>query len=680
MDQAVPVESHASKRYPRWSGIALTVVIVLILIISSGHLLIWAVPAMLVQPLTVVAATAMFLLPGLALVRLLWADALQPAERWPLAIGISCVLPPLLLLLSEPLGLRWNMWLGWGYLLVSGVVWRWPRQYSQPAQWRISLRPPDREHLLLLAITAMTIITRLYVVRDMPAGMWGDSVHHTIIAQLLVDNGGLFSSWQPYAPLTTFTYHYGFHSNVAWLSWLSDTPTTQSLLIVGQLQSALAAPLVYLLTRRLLGNGAMALWAALIVGLLASMPAYYVNWGRYTQLAGQTVLLAASVVWMALLDRAIKRPVAWVPLLRLLILTTLVTAGLALTHYRVGLFAACFVAAYTLYLLLFRVRSFAACTALCGTGLIAGIVTLAAVFPWLLRLREGRLLLIGQSFASQNVGLSEFNVLPSLNDLFLLHTRPYMLPLAVIGLGLLLWRRQWYGLVLVFWAGLVWLVTNPYLVGLPGAGIISNFAVVIANYLVLAPLAGAAIALIFATLAHRLPQAVPIERWQVLLGVILMIWSSRFQQQIIEPKYQLLTPADAAAMEWIQRETPPDSRFFVNSFPAYSNTLYAGSDGGWWLSFMSGRQTNIPPLLYGNEAGEQPDYVQTVYDLNAALQHNPPDTPETATALRAAGYHYIYDGPAANPDNEYIDPTVLAQSPLYELVYSDAGVTIWKVP
>src|SRR5438876_1216387 len=87
---------------------------------------------------------------------------------------------------------------------------------------------------LWLALVATALLVRLYLVRGLPVGLWGDSYHHTMIAQLLVDHRGLFSSWQPYAPLTTLTYHYGFHSNVAFFYWLTGIPVTTSVLYVGQ--------------------------------------------------------------------------------------------------------------------------------------------------------------------------------------------------------------------------------------------------------------------------------------------------------------------------------------------------------------------------------------------------------------------------------------------------------------
>ncbi|MFN2280805.1 MAG: hypothetical protein ACK2TZ_03005, partial [Anaerolineales bacterium] len=73
--------------------------------------------------------------------------------------------------------------------------------------------------LALLFTIALIIAVRFWVIRSLDAPMWGDSYQHTMIAQLIVDHGGLFDSWQPYAEMTTFTYHFGFHSLVAVFHW-----------------------------------------------------------------------------------------------------------------------------------------------------------------------------------------------------------------------------------------------------------------------------------------------------------------------------------------------------------------------------------------------------------------------------------------------------------------------------
>jgi hypothetical protein len=160
--------------------------------------------------------------------------------------------------------------------------------------------------------------------------------------------------------------------------------------------------------------------------------------------------------------------------------------------------------------------------------------------------------------------------------------------------------------------------------------------------------------------------------------LLLVLWAVGWQRHILDAGYQLLTPADSLAMEWIRHETPADAKFLVNSFPAFTS-LYAGSDGGWWLPFLTGRQSNLPPITYGTEAGEQPDFVPAIRQLNARIQQHPVASAATASLLHRLGFDYLYDGPAANPPPEYINPAALARSPFYSVIYQQQGVTIWKI-
>jgi hypothetical protein len=752
MERIAQAEPGRSRWRREWSVLGLAALTIVVLVVNY-RISLWVLADLVAAPLTFLAVPALLLVPGLALLRWLWPHPLRPAERWSLALGISAGLPPLLFLLGEPIGVRWNTGLCWAYLLLAALGLWWPARGSNqvfrsakvreetrkhdlgardfahlrgflarvPARlnrnraWdavvpSVPERKPwephelarnvraalDREHILLIGMTLIALAVQLYVVRDLPVGMYGDSYHHTIIAQLMVDRGGLFSSWRPYAPLATFTYHYGFHSLVAWLYWLSGTPVTRGLLIIGQVEIALTVPLVYVLARRLLGDGRAALWAALLAGFVSAMPAYYVNWGRYTQLGGQTILPAACISWMELLDTIGAPGIDRRRQFRLIVVTSLVTAGLVLTHYRVAVFAACFVVAYGLYVILRDIRSWGRLARIAAVGLSAAALIGLLVLPWLIRLREGRLLLIGNKMITANLGTDQTNALPQASIIALI-AKPYMIVLSLVGVGLLAWRRDWRALTLVIWAAVACLVANPYLVGLNGAGIISNFAVLIAAYLLLAPLAGTAIAAAagfiltivmpwldrlagrsaaLSTLAPKRTRT--FDDAQIVAGMLLILWAVGWQQHILDTSYQLFTPADRKAMEWIRREIPADAKFLVNSFPAFTS-LYAGSDGGWWLPFLTGRQSNLPPITYGTEAGEQPDFVASIKRLNAGIQEHVVASAATASLLHELGFDYLYDGPAANPPSEYINPAALARSPFYTVIYQQQGVTIWKI-
>jgi hypothetical protein len=431
--------------------------------------------------------------------------------------------------------------------------------------------------------------------------------------------------------------------------------------------------------RRLLGDGHAALWAAVLAGFVSAMPAYYVNWGRYTQLGGQTLLPAVCVIWAALLDAAADPQARRATLLRLATLAVLATAGIVLTHYRVAVFAACFVAAYGAYLLAARLRSWRGLLIVAGVALIALLLTIILVFPYVIRLRDGALLRLGGYFLSNNIGTDLTNGLGPTDVVFSLYVKWYLLALAALGGALLALRREWRGLVLVGWGALAFLSANPYLIGLNGAGIISNFAAQIASYLLLAPLGGAAVAQIWRWAGRWLGPVGGAQPLQALAGLAIVLWGIGWQQRIVTPEFQLCTPADMAAIDWIRQATPPDAKFFVNAFPAYGNTLYAGSDCGWWLPLLARRASNLPPITQGTEAGEQPNYQFAVNELNSGIEGHPIGTPAAAAALRSAGFTYIYDGPAASPPGEYIQPQALANSKLYTLVYDRSGVRIWRL-
>lgn len=488
MEQTASNDGQRVPPHGIWSTVVLTILLLAVIILCSAMLL-WGATTLVTFPLVVVSALALFLLPGLAMLKLLWPFALDLTDRCALAVGLSCSVPPLLFLFANVVGLQFSSAGCWAALVVCGAIVVWPQGRS--TAWRF----PSINVLsvALVGLSGIAIVVRLYIVRDLPAGMFGDSVHHTMIAQLLVDHGGLFRSWEPYAPLTTFTYHYGFHSLVAWLTLLSGAPATQSLLIIGQVQSALVLPTIYLFAKRLTGSTQIGILAGIVAAFLSVMPAYYVNWGRYTQLAGQTLLPAVCVAWMALFD-GIRTRINHQKLVRIGCLVALATAGLILTHYRVAVFAACFVIVYaviccirvlkkdstyngqsaTVYWLIPLLQ-------IAGLGFIFGGLAFVLVSPWLIQLREGMLLRIAGNFITQDVSSDSVNTIVTPAEFFGRYLSPFFTSLTLLGIVAAFARRQWVVLSLPCWALLVFAAANPYLFGVPGAGILTNFAVFIST-------------------------------------------------------------------------------------------------------------------------------------------------------------------------------------------------------
>ncbi|MCC7359652.1 MAG: hypothetical protein IT317_09255 [Anaerolineales bacterium] len=662
----------------------------------AGAALLWAGPgafAWAAQHLAYVgglalAATALWLVPGLALLRWLWPGRLNPAVRMTLALCAGVGLPPVALLLAHLARLPWNAWTTFGYvtLALAALLYRagpWRARWRQAARrgrtWTV---------FWLVGLALLAVMGRLYLVRDLPAGLWGDSYQHTLMAQLLVDNAGLFTSWQPYAPLATFTYHFGFHANAALLHWLTGLPITQCVVAVGQLLSAATPAAAFALTAYLSRSTAAGLWAALLVGFINVQPGFYFNWGRYTQLDGQVLLTAVLAAWL----RALEGPPVWSRRAgRGLLLAGLLTAGLFLSHYIVSVFAALFLGLYGLARLARRPAWAELRQVALGAALI-GLMAAVVAAPWLANTLSGYLVRNASGFVNGGVDAGRIAGYATLPPIPAEMVKPYILALAALGLFVAAARRQWRVALAAGWALLLLLAVTPQLVGLPGAGVIDNFVVYIALYLPLGPLAGYALAEGQRLVGRRLPGLARAGAGAALLAG--SVWGLAWQNQhLYDSAYQLFTPADAQAFAWIEANTAPEARFFVNTFPAYGGTLIAGSDGGWWLPLLAQRATNLPPLTYGSERGEQADYSRQVNALAVAVRGRPLSdgapialdltTPDNYARLTAAGYGYVYLGAHANPaagSADHIDAAALQARPdLFELVYAEAGAQIFRL-
>lgn len=662
--------------------------ILLLSLLGASGILRWSLESVPDLVIIIGGAGLLYLLPGLALLRLLWREApLAWPERLALALGIGVALPPLLLQIAYLLGLPWNTLATALYLILSLVVLIVHKPQLEGANASVS-RVPGWIAFMLTGLFALGLLVRLYVVRDLSVGMWGDSYHHTMIAQLLIDNAGIFSSWEPYAPLVTFTYHYGFHSNAAFFHWITGIPVTKSVVWVGQLLNAATVAMAYVMTVWLTRSRTAGLWAALLTGFINTQPAYYVNWGRYTQLTGQVILPTVLILWMAALDR--KRP-DW----RSLFLAAVVTACLLLTHYIVAIFTALFLLVY-LVALLVRGPCWRVARHLVSVAGIIGALSLLLAAPWILNTLGSYLIrnlswYVRRGPPANSTAQQIITTSTTLSAIPPFYVKAPLLALAALGFLVALRRRCWRTALLAVWAQLMIVVVVPHVVGMPGSGVINSFTSYIALYLPLLPLAAYALASGQKWLARRQRRFA-----LVLVGASMLVasaWGCTWQGQLIDPKLQLFTAADERAMEWIRTHTPVDARFLVNSFPAYGGSLIAGTDGGWWIPLLTGRQSNLPPITYGSERGALEDYAKGINALAATLRERPLtdptpvkidlSRPAALQALREAGIEYIYKGARSNPGPERadsIDLAVLHARPdLFRQVYAEGGVEIFMV-
>jgi hypothetical protein len=636
--------------------------------------LLWAA----VQGLGLLAAAALlWIVPGWALVERLWPEAgLCWAERLGLAAGAGLAVYPVLVLWTHVVGLHLGAWLVW--LVVGGsllaLLW-WHRSW-RPRHGADTLRAWARSEqvwpdLALLGLLAMVFGVRLLVARGLETPLWGDGYQHTMIAQLIVDHGGLFRSWAPYAELENFTYHFGFHGAVAALHWLTGLPVIASTIWTGQLLNGLAVLALYPLAVRVTGSRWGGVWAVLLAGLLSPMPMFYVNWGRYTQLAGLAILPAAVVFAWEAVERPRRR---WA----LLALAGVTVGGLALTHYRVVIFYAAFVA--VLALVYVRSTGLKALAARFGA---ASLLAALLFLPWFANSFAGNTpQFYGKQLATPpsqaHPFMAEYNAIGPLTSYF--GGVGWLAMLSGLGVGL--WNRQRGVLLCGLWGGLLLFLANPAWLGLPGTGVVNNFSVVISVYVLAGLLCGA---LLVAAIC-------PAERkgWRWLgpalaVGCVAAgLWGARDRMGDLDLRgHAPVTRPDVAAAAWIGENTPEGACFLVNSFPAYGGGAVVGSDAGWWLPLLAERSNTVPPLSYVNEVPPESGVVLRVERLARLVQEVVPAQPEMAQALRREGVSHVYIGQRqgrvnyAGPD--VLNPQAFLESPDYRAVYHQDRVWVFEI-
>ena len=625
-------------------------------------------------------AALLYLVPGYALLAWLWREGAPTGTTlpWParmgLAAGVSLAVYPLLLLWTDLVGLHLGPLYAWLPVVGGLAALAWRHRHWRPRvgwealqQWaRSDAFWPD---LTLLVILALVFGVRLLVVRTLDAPMWGDSYQHTMIVQLIVDHGGLFDSWEPYAELQTFTYHFGFHATAAALHWITGMGALKAVLFGGQVLNGLAAVALYPLAVRVGGRRWAGVGAVLTAGLLLPMPMFYVNWGRYTQLAGQAILPAAVVLsWVSFETPRWD----W----KLAALVWVVVGGLALTHYRVLIFYTLFVAAW-IGICLRRRGWYHSLLRASGAGSGAAVLFL----PWFSHIFLGR---IPQNFTRQittppNRLTSFAHQYNAIGDIARFMPPVGWLFLAVaIAAGL--WRRQRSVLLVSLWWFLLLIVTNPNWFHLPGSGAISNFALFIAVYIPAGVLMGWLLGEIMAQWTMR--------KWVRSLAVVLLVGTGlagtlRRMEDLQADRHAMVTRPDLRAMAWIRENTPEDARFLVNSFFAYGGSVIVGSDGGWWLPLLAGRANTVPPLNYGTEQGLWDSYRQWVNEVRAQIEEAGIDHPETLAMLRERGITYVYIGQQRGRVNyrgeDVLDPSVLAKSGHFQPIYHKDLVWVFGV-
>ncbi len=595
---------------------------------------------------------ALLLLPGWAV----WGSTPRDAPPVPLRllVPLSAAFWPLLLAWTSLLRLRWSPLLLWGAALSLGG-------WGAYAARRARRNPPRAGFAAVggILVFLLVLASRLIMVRDLAAPPWVDSVHHALITRLIVEQGVYPATYAPYGETANAHYHSGFHALSAAFITLSGLEISTALLLLGQILNALVATLgAYTFTCALGFSRRAGLLAALIAGLFTPMPAYYLSWGRYTQLAGLLLLPAAFAAWRAGEKTASRLPFA------------LLFGGLLITHYRVTAFLLLLLAAWelsrlgkgSLRRLLPRLQAF-------GLGLL-----LAA--PWGWPALRG---FIAPKTAAWSTAVQRTAWFQDFSWRYLnAGWGGYTLGLAALGLVWAMRRHRRAALTLLLWAGGMFLLANLGALGLPGRAWVNNTSVEITLFLPIAALGGLLLdsarragGRLLSTRGTLHPRA---RRAALSLGNALLFgWAVfhglRATLGILNPATVLFHQADRPAMQWIEASLPPDAVVVINP-AAWGYGLYVGADGGYWISPLTGRRTLPPTLLYGwGESAE----IRRYNALGKALLEAAADPAALASLMEENGAAYVYLGARGGP----FSAEALQNAPRFTALYHQGDTWVF---
>jgi hypothetical protein len=628
---------------------------------------------------------AVLWVPGALATRLLRIGSRDGVIRLAQELALGLSFWPILFLFTSLAGLSWDATSArviFALLVLALIV--------VSIRSREERRKPDLIGMTAMALTAIVAFTRIRNVESIVLPLWVDSVHHTMIVRLLVDQGQLPQSYAPFIPESTFYYHWGFHAVTAFVAWISGQTSASELprliLAFGQLLNVLVFPAVYCAAATLLRSRRAALLAGTLATLVSIFPAYYVSWGRYTQLCGLLVLpvLAASFWKLA------RHPNA-----RRALEVALLGAGLVLIHVRVAVVFAILAAVLVgLLVLQRRWRGLAWSAA-------AGAVALALAMPWIMHVaRAPQVRMIVAPAAAERAQWETSNAAP--DDLVWAPHNPLLFTLASGGLfgfmpfrlsltariAAIAWwvllvvllqrkatrkrpgvdrRDGWRIGVVVLWVAITALLINLDRLGLPRMRVLPNSAAVIMLFLPLAVVG----AHLLRWVADEL--LAPHRRRAALIAltlVIALVGASRLLH-IVNPQTVLATSADLHALEWIRTHAPSTARFAVGVQPWIGGS-YIGNDGGYWIPLVANRESILPPGLYPWVMTA--DRVTTITrQLGAWYEAGQLGNAQILPALREQGVTHLYFGAR----NTTPLRGVVAASPLVSRVYAANNVEIY---
>ena len=622
----------------------------------------------LIRLITVI--TAVLLLPGWAFLSVtrFWQkwDTLQ---RWCVAIGLSISAYPVLfyasrsLLPAVHLGFNKNLVLLFAFIVIA--IWGLRNNLVEQIKF-------DALEWLTIGVWGATLFTRLMFAWQHPYPAWSDSLHHTLLTQLTASNGQLPYTLELYEPTWLKMYHLGLYALTGVIQQLGGVPAHTSLLWTSQALNGLCGVGVFFALDKKVGRKGASL-GSIVVGLLSFQPAWYANWGRFTQIASQTILLIAWVVtWEVLRACWIREGWTKGQLFGGLLATATLIAATFLLHFRVAGFFLPLLTITCLTELIHAIRSGSFVRTLVGIiimGVVAILLTSPALAQAMPQFFQSRMTRINTPGVQEVVGNAFFSF--PIDSIFLIGLQHWLFISACVSLAIgLLFRNQITWMV-TFWVLCLWAEGEAYKLNVPWLTFTNMGAILIMLYLPAALVIGIAVEELLRKISILKGKKVQAG---LLVAILFISFTAGYKRITGYEEYrQFLTPGDLVAMEWIRVNTPKSAIFAINTYIWLSNVPH-GTDGGYWIPYFTGRRTTAGTML----ASLGPDtYAREIRAMSDAAEKLVTSSVDGIAELCRLGVDYIYIGPKGDFTGAGLDASKLSLIPGLRMSYAKNGVYIF---
>ncbi len=228
-----------------------------------------------------------------------------------LALGAGGAPLPLLMgvLLTSLLRMVWkiNTNFTWVWLLLAVMAGLAAYRGAGRISWQ--LKVPQAASVGLGLILIVSFILRLAFIQGLQAPLYFDSaMHYSVIADLLKNFEGF--RLPDFQAFVGGYYHLGFHALAGALSYTLEIPVREVMLLYGPIILTLLPMPLFFIVRRETGLASAGLFATLLAGWAWYMPAHMLDWGKYPAIT--SILSIEFCICCLVLLREASRHQRWI--------------------------------------------------------------------------------------------------------------------------------------------------------------------------------------------------------------------------------------------------------------------------------------------------------------------------------------------------------------------------------